>query len=76
MILDRINAEHAAKPVSRPSRTKCTGCGVRFVENAADCEGDDATICEGCDDCGAWFLPCLLEQRLADDEFTYRLYGL
>jgi rRNA maturation endonuclease Nob1 len=43
-ILDRINAEMAAKPVERPRQDKCTGCGVKFSE---EYDADDS-----CDDCG------------------------
>lgn len=43
-ILDKFNAEMAAKPLERPSQDICTGCGVKFDE---EYEPDDA-----CDDCG------------------------
>ena len=50
-ILDRINAEHAARPVSTPSTTECTGCGVKFSESASD-EDEQMYADEACDDCG------------------------
>jgi ribosomal protein L12E/L44/L45/RPP1/RPP2 len=56
-ILDKINAEHAARPVLRPSTTKCTGCGVRFSEDDSEEEEEDEDervyADEVCDDCGA-----------------------
>lgn len=58
-ILDKINAEHAARPVARPSATECTGCGVIFSKNDIDDEEDeedeDMTYPdEVCDDCGVF----------------------
>lgn len=47
-ILDRFNAELEAKPVSRPSSKKCTGCGQRFDE-------DEYPVDEACDECGRRF---------------------
>jgi ribosomal protein L12E/L44/L45/RPP1/RPP2 len=62
-ILDRINAEHAARPVARPSTTECTGCGVEFAEDDSDEEDDEdedekTNADEVCDDCGMFH--CLL----------------
>jgi len=52
-ILDRINAEHAAKPVPRPSATKCTGCGIKFAKDDYDEDEDEKLYAEeACDDCG------------------------
>jgi ribosomal protein L12E/L44/L45/RPP1/RPP2 len=55
-ILDRINAEHAARPVPKPSKTECTGCGVGFAESDFDEEDEDEEektyADEVCDDCG------------------------
>jgi hypothetical protein len=56
-ILDRINAEHAARPVARPSATECTGCGVIFSKDDIDDEKEDDMTYpdEVCDDCGVFY---------------------
>jgi hypothetical protein len=55
-IIDGINAEHAARPVPKPSITECTGCGVSFAETNSDEEDEDEDEKtypdEVCDECG------------------------
>lgn len=45
-MLNKFNAEYAARPVEQPPTTECTGCGVAFdEENYFEDEGP-------CPDCG------------------------
>jgi NAD-dependent SIR2 family protein deacetylase len=76
-ILDRINAEHVARPVPKPSTTECTGCGVEFAEDDLDEDDDDEEKTyaeEVCDDCGAFH--CLITDIWAGNASSIRLYGL
>ena len=49
-MLDKINAELDAKPAKRPSRKKCTGCGVRFSDEGD--EDGEYFVDDECPDCG------------------------
>lgn len=59
-ILDRINVEHAARPVPRPSPTESTGCrpcSVEFAKDDYDEDEDDEEKMyadEACDECGVF----------------------
>lgn len=52
-MLDRMDAEKAAKPVPRPSKKRCTGCGIQFPKYDEDeDECDEDCLADACDDCG------------------------
>lgn len=51
-ILQRMEAEQAAKPVPRPLSTECTGCGVEFADSEDEEEDSEAYADMACDDCG------------------------
>lgn len=51
-MLNKLNAEYAARPVERPPPTKCTGCGVRFrgeyYVDSGPCPDCGYVTCESC----------------------------
>ncbi|KAF7968464.1 hypothetical protein HWV62_30513 [Athelia sp. TMB] len=57
-MLDKINAEEAAKPPPKPKADQCTGCGVKFPQRDEDDEDEDMeedgeeALADACDDCG------------------------
>ncbi|KAF7971888.1 hypothetical protein HWV62_19503 [Athelia sp. TMB] len=56
-MLDKINAEEAAKPPPKPKADQCTGCGVKFPQRDEDDEDEDMeedgeeALADACDDC-------------------------